>query len=141
MEELDAFLANPRNAEWRDTMQAKVAESILMGIAQCSPVRPFGGPNPVDVYAALVRKCKAKATEATMSPAIKDNLLAALVDASAKVVALQESLRHVQAAAAKTTLDGSSYYANECAREALVIHQRLEHVETQAKQWKPEKKP
>ncbi len=30
MEELDAFLASPRNAEWRDTMQAKVANCLAL---------------------------------------------------------------------------------------------------------------
>lgn len=69
LEELDAFLANPRNAEWHDTMRAQVADAILMGIAQCAPYRP---PHDMEwqaaMLAALRTKCKTKAQNAETEP-------------------------------------------------------------------------
>jgi hypothetical protein len=56
MEELDAFLADPANAEWYDTMYSRVAEEIITTIALCSEVK-----YQVDVQVELMRKCNEKA--------------------------------------------------------------------------------
>ncbi len=62
IEELDIFLADSRNAEWHDTMRARVAEEILAGIAECSSyVAPRGMLYQADIMVALIKKCKAKA--------------------------------------------------------------------------------
>ncbi len=57
-EEMSSFLVDPANAEWRDTMYARISKSILIGISECSD-------GTIDEQAKMLNllkeKCRAKA--------------------------------------------------------------------------------
>ncbi len=61
-EEMSSFLVDPVNVEWRNTMYARVADSILTGIAQCSD-------GTIDDQAKMLNllkgKCRTKAEHKT----------------------------------------------------------------------------
>jgi hypothetical protein len=59
--ELEAFRGQVIDPDWRDFLHAKIADAILMAVAQCEPPQGMGGIAQAMALRSLKERCKAKA--------------------------------------------------------------------------------